>query len=258
MSMSIIEIKNALQQLRLSGALATLETRLLEAQTSQLSAPDVLSALLQDELDRRHSRLLEKCFQRSGLPERASLAEFDWAYNPEIPKRTCFELNTLKFIAEGNNGIFIGQTGTGKSHVAKAIAYSAVRSGLHVAYVEADDLLCALVLATAEPVRKKKLLKPLINADLLVLDDLFLRRQIAGETADELQGILHRRYTLRRSTVITSNRILEDWSKCLGDAALTTAVLDRLMHRCVPVEFRGRSYRLKEAASRLVNADDTE
>ncbi len=258
MTMSIIEIKKTLKQLRLSGALATLDTRLLEAQSSNLSALEVIADLLQDELDRRHTRLLDKCFQRSGLPERASLAEFDWAYNPQIPKRTCFELNTLKFIAEGNNGIFVGKTGTGKSHVAKAIAYSAVRSGLHVAYVEADELLSNLAIAAVEPLRKQKLLKPLIDADLLVLDDLFLRRKIAAESADELQSILHRRYSLRRSSIITTNRVIDDWSKCLGDAALATAILDRLMHRCIPVEFRGRSYRLKEASSRLVNAEKTE
>ena len=258
MPMSIIEIKKILKQLRLSGALATLDTRLLEAQSSKLSALEVISDLLQDEIDRRQSRLQDKCFQRSGLPERASLAEFDWAYNPQIPKRTCFELNTLKFIAEGNNGVLVGKAGTGKSHVAKAVAYSAVRAGLHVVYVEADELLSNLALATAEPLRKKKLVKLLIDADLLVLDDLFLRRKIAVECADELQSILHRRYSLRRSSLITTNRLIDDWSKCLGDAALTTAILDRLMHRCIPVEFRGRSYRLKEASHRLAMAKESE
>ena len=257
MTMSILEMKKTLKQLRLSGVLATLETRLLEAQTGNLSALEVLSDLLQDELDRRHTRLLDKCLQRSGLPERASLAEFDWTYNPQIPKRTCFELNTLKFIAEGSNAILVGKAGTGKSHVAKAIVYSAVRSGLHVTYVEADELLNNLALAAIEPLRRKKLMKPLIDADLLVLDDLFLRRKIATESADELQAILHRRYSLRRSCVITTNRVIDDWSKCLGDAALTTAILDRLLHRSIPVEFRGRSYRLKEASTRLVNAEES-
>jgi DNA replication protein DnaC len=257
MTMSILEMKKTLKQLRLSGVLATLETRLLEAQTSNLSALDVISDLLQDELDRRHTRLLDKCLQRSGLPERASLAEFDWTYNPQIPKRTCFELNTLKFIAEGSNAILVGKAGTGKSHVAKAIGYSAVRAGLHVTYVEADELLNNLALAAIEPLRKKKLMKPLIDADLLVLDDLFLRRKIATESADELQAILHRRYSLRRSCIITTNRVIDDWSKCLGDAALTTAILDRLLHRSIPVEFRGRSYRLKEASTRLVNAEES-
>jgi DNA replication protein DnaC len=201
-----------LKQLRLFGMLATLEIRLLEAQTSNLSALDVISDLLQGELDRRHTRLFDKCLQRSGLPERASLAEFDWTYYPQIPKRTCCELNTLKFIAEGSNAILVGKAGTGKSHVAKAIAYSAVREGLHVSYVEADELLNNLAIAAAEPVRTKKLMKPLIDADLVVLDDLFLRRKIATESADALQAILHRRYSRRRSCIITTNRVIDDWS----------------------------------------------
>ena len=103
MSMSMMEIDQALKQLRLSGVRATLETRLLEAQVANLPFLETFSAILQDELDRRQSRLLERRFQLSGLDERASLAEFDWAYNPKIPKRTCFELHTLKFIAEGDS-----------------------------------------------------------------------------------------------------------------------------------------------------------
>jgi len=243
MTMSIVEIKKTLKELRLSGALATIDTRLLEAQSSNLSALEVIADLLQDEVDRRHTRLLDKCFQRSGLPERTSLAEFDWTYNPHIPKRTCFELSTLKFITEGNNGIFVGKTGTGKSHIAKAIAYSAVRSGLHVVYVEADELLSNLAMTAIEPARKKKLLKPLIDADLLVLDDLFLRRKIAAESADELQAILHQRYSLRRSCIITTNRVIDDWSKCLGDPVIADAIRDRLEHAALTLHITGESYR---------------
>ena len=147
--MSMMEIEKALKQLRLSGVRATLETRVLESQVSNLPFLETFSVLLQDELDRRQSRLLERRYQLSGLDERASLAEFDWGYNPKIPKRTCFELHTLKFIAEGDSGIFIGKPGTGKSHIAKAIAYSALRSGLRVFYTEADALLASLVLPLA-------------------------------------------------------------------------------------------------------------
>jgi len=256
MSMSLIEIEKTLKQLRLSGVRATLETRLIESQASNLSFIETFSALLQDELDRRQSRLLERRYQLSGLEERASLAEFDWGYNPKIPKRTCFELHTLKFIAEGDSALLIGQPGTGKSHVAKAIAYAALRSGLRVIYAEADELLASL--GQASPADKRKLLKPVIDADLLVLDDLFLARQLPAEAADALQSILHKRYKLRRSSLITSNRIIEDWHKYLGDAALTTAILDRLLHRSVLLEFRGKSYRLKEAASRLAKATRSE
>jgi DNA replication protein DnaC len=257
MSMSMMEIEKALKQLRLSGVRATLETRVLESQVSNLPFLETFSTLLQDELDRRQSRLLERRYQLSGLDERASLAEFDWGYNPKIPKRTCFELHTLKFIAEADSAIFIGPPGTGKSHIAKAIAYSAVRSGLHVFYTEADELLASLVAPSL--VEKRKLIKPVIEADLLVLDDLFLARHIAPQGADELQSLLHKRYKLRRSTLITSNRIIDDWAHYLGDSALATTILDRLMHRSVLVEFKGRSYRLKHAASRLVaKANDSE
>jgi DNA replication protein DnaC len=256
MSMSITEIEQALKQLRLSGVHATLQTRLLEGQTANLSFLETFSAVLQDELDCRHSRLLERRYQLSGLDERASLAEFDWNYNPKIPKRACFELHTLKFIAEGESAILIGPPGTGKSHVAKAIAYAALRSELRILYTEADELLEALVQGST--LAKIRLMKPVIDADLLVLDDLFLSRRIAPECADQLQSIVHKRYKLRRSNLITSNRIIDDWSKYLGDAAQTTTILDRLMHRSVLVEFRGKSYRLKEAASRLVKGNRSE
>ena len=256
MTMSMSEIEKALKQLRLSGVRATLETRLLETQAAKLSFLETFSAILQDELDRRRSRLLERRYQLSGLDERASLAEFDWGYNPKIPRRTCFELHALKFIAEGDNAILIGPPGTGKSHVAKAIAYSAVRAGLRVLYTEADALLGALVQTSAP--EKRKLTKLALDADLLVLDDLFMARRIAQESADELQSLVHKRYKLRRSTLITSHRVIGDWEKYLGDSALTTSILDRLMHRSVLVEFKGRSYRLKEAAGRLARTHDCE
>jgi DNA replication protein DnaC len=252
MSMNMVEIEKALKQLRLSGVRATLETRLIEAQASNLSFLETFSAILQDELDRRQSRLLERRYQLSGLDERVSLAEFDWGYNPKIPKRTCFELHTLKFIAEGDNAILIGPPGTGKSHIAKAIAYSAVRSGLRVLYAEADELLSSIV--AASPPEKRRHLKPIIDADLLVMDDLFMARRIAQESTDELQSIVHKRYKLRRSILITSNRIIADWDKYLGDAALASTILDRLMHRSALAQFTGRSYRLKQATSRQLQA----
>jgi DNA replication protein DnaC len=229
---------------------------MLEAQAANLSFLETFSAILQDELDRRQSRLLERRFQLSGLDERASLAEFDWGFNPKIPKRICFELNALKFISQGDNAVLIGPPGVGKSHVAKAVAYSAVRTGLHVCYAEADELLAALV--QAPPAERKKLLKPVVDVDLLVLDDLFMARRIAQDAADQLQSIVHKRYKLRRSLLITSNRIIADWTPYLGDSALASTILDRLMHRSVLIEFKGRSYRLKEAAARLAKADASE
>ena len=257
MTMSMPEIERTLKQLRLSGIRATLETRILESQAANLSFLETFSTILQDELDRRQSGLLERRYRASGLDERASLAEFDWGYNPKIPKRVCFELHTLKFIAEGDCALLIGPPGTGKGHVAKAVAYAAVRQGLRVAFGEADEVLDQLATTTGSE-RRTAAMKPFIEADLLVLDDLFLTRQLPIQSADILQALLHQRYKLRRSTMITSNRVLDDWKSFLGDSALTTAILDRLLHRSVLVEFRGKSYRLKEAASRLAKGSANE
>ena len=249
--MNPIEIERTLRQLRLSGMADTLSTRVMEAQASQAPFTETLAHLLQDELDRRHSRLTERRYKRSGLDERPTLADFDWRFNPKLPRAACFELHTLKFVAEGANALIIGKPGTGKSHVAKAVAYQATLQGYDVRYVEADTEFARYGLAS--PSEQAGLLKGWIEPDLLILDDLFLARRIADVSAELLQAIVHQRYKLRRPIVITSNRVVQDWGKYLGDATMATTILDRLMHRCAMLEFEGKSYRLKEAAARIAS-----
>ena len=128
--MNMTEIERALRELRLSGIADTLSTRVMQAQTAQQPFLETLGAMLQDELDRRRSRLSERRFKRSGLDERPSLADFDWRFNPKLPRSACFELHTLKFIAEGANALVIGKPGTGKSHVARGpLVFSAITGG---------------------------------------------------------------------------------------------------------------------------------
>ena len=247
--MTLNEIERTLRELRLSGIADTLSTRVLQAQSTQEPFLATLGSMLQDEIDRRRSRLTERRFKQSRLDERPTLADFDWRFNPKLPRAACFELHTLKFIGEGANALIIGKPGTGKSHVAKAVAYQATLRGFAVRYVEADTEFAHYSLAGSD--EQATMLRSWIEPDLLVLDDLFLARRIGDSAAELLQSIVHRRYKQRRSIVVTSNRVVQDWGKYLGDATMATTILDRLMHRATMLEFEGRSYRLKEAAARI-------
>ena len=247
--MTLSEIETTLRQLRLSGIADTLSTRVMQAQSAQEPFLETFAAMLRDELDRRRSRLTERRFKQSRLDERPTLVDFDWRFNPKLPRQACFELHSLKFLSEGGNALIIGKPGTGKSHIAKAVAYQATLQGFDVRYVEADTEFAHYALATAA--EQAALLRSFVEPDLLVLDDLFLARRIPDAAAELLQAIVHRRYKQKRSVLVTSNRVVQDWGKYLGDATMATTILDRLMHRAAMLEFEGKSYRLKEAASRI-------
>ena len=148
--MTMTEIERALRELRLSGIAATLSTRVMQAQATQQPFLETFASMLQDELDRRRSRLTDKRFKQSRLDERLTLADFDWRFNPKLPRQACFELHALKFIAEGGNALINGKPGTGKSHVAKAVACQATLQGFDVRYVEADTEFARYAVCSAE------------------------------------------------------------------------------------------------------------
>lgn len=251
MSMSTVELERSLRALRLSGMVPTLPTRALQVAQQQMDFIEAFSALVQDELDRRRSRLLDRRFAHSGLPERKELKDFDWVYNPKIPKREILELSTLAFIETREDALLIGPPGLGKSHIAKSLAQLAVQRGYKVLYREAhvliDDIHQARELGE---LRKYRAL--LRAADLLVIDDLFLRK-LPGAAGDELADVLMSRYE-KQSTLITSNRTVDDWPKLLGDVVVVAPLLDRLMHHGHLLKFEGKSWRLRESAARLAKA----
>jgi len=248
MSMSITELERALRALRLSGMTATLQVRALQVASHEMDFIEAFSALVQDELDRRRSRLLERRFALCGLPERKDLKDFDWSYNPRVPKREVLELATLKFIEAREGALLIGPPGVGKSHIAKALAQLAVQRGYKVLYREAHVLLEEITEAR-ELGEIRKYRAQLKAAELLVIDDLFLRR-LPPSAGEELADVLMGRYE-KLSTILTSNRPVDDWPKLLGDVVIVTPLLDRLMHHGHLLKFEGKSWRLREAAARV-------
>ena len=245
--MNVVEIDRALRKLRLSGMAEVLELRLQNASTERLSHVDFLSALVGDELLRRQDRLLARRIKLAGFRDgNKSLDSFDLDFNKKMNRQLVYELATARFIERREDVLFLGPPGTGKSHLAQAIALSAIHQGHSVRYREAHVLLEELADATLEG-RRKEMMAELSGVPLLVIDDFGMRK--LPTTADEdLLELVLRRYA-RASTLLTSNRPVDDWGKLLGDTASVSALLDRLLHHAHVLQCGPRSWRTHHAAS---------
>jgi DNA replication protein DnaC len=241
--MNLIELQRALRQLRLSGLAAGLETRLLQAQSERLAPIDFLSMLVQDELVRRQDRLLERRLKQAAFrdPDKR-LDSFDLDFNKKTNRRLIFELASAHFVAQHEDGLFLGPPGTGKSHLAQAIGFAVLQQGHRVLYREAHALVEELADAQLAGTRKAALAL-LTTVPLLIIDDLGMRK-LPHTAAEDLLEIVMRRYE-RASTLITSNRPVEDWGKLLGDTAAVTALLDRLLHHGHVLQCGPRSWRTR-------------
>lgn len=239
--MNLIELDRALRQLRVSGMAATLETRLLQAQTDAMAPIDLISMLVSDELQCRSKRLLERRHKKAQFRDADKrLDNFDFQFNPKMNRNLIFDLATAAWIQRREDSLFQGPPGTGKSHLAQGIGHAVIQQGYRVLYREAHILLEELADATLDGERKEHM-ELLSTVPLLIIDDLGMRK-LPLIAAEELLEIIMRRYE-RASTLITSNRPVDDWGKLLGDSAAVSAMLDRLLHHGHVIKCGPRSWR---------------
>ncbi len=244
--MNITELERALRQLRLGGMADVLETRLHQAQAEPMAPIDLIASLVSDELTRRSDRLLERRRKEAAFrdPNR-TLDSFDFNFNPKMNRSLIFDLATCRFIEKREDALFLGPGGAGKSHLVQAIGQAAILQGHRVFYREAHILLDQLADAVVEG-KRKQFMANLTLVPLLIIDD-FGMRKLPLTAAEDLLEIVMRRYE-RASTLLTSNRPVEDWGKLLGDTAAMSAMLDRLLHHGHVLKCGPRSWRVKTAA----------
>jgi len=243
--MNLIELQRSLRQLRLGGMAAVLETRLRQAQAEPMAPIELLATLVSDELTRRSDRLLDRRRKLAAFrdPDK-TLDNFDFTFNPKLNRSLVFDLATGTFIDRREDALFLGPGGAGKSHLAQAIGQAAILQGHKVLYRETHILLEEVAEATMEG-RRKQYMESISSVALLIIDD-FGMRKLPQTAAEDLLEIVMRRYE-RASTLLTSNRPVDDWGKLLGDVAAVGAMLDRLLHHGHVLKCGPKSWRTKTA-----------
>jgi DNA replication protein DnaC len=242
------ELERKLKHLRLSGMAQVMDVRIQQAISSRLSHLEFFELLVEDELHRRRDRLFEQRLRQAGLPERKRLEDFNFDFNTNINRKQIFDLATARFISEHRGWLVIGPPGVGKSHLIMAVAMRAVESGYRALYRSAFDLLEDIAEATATG-QRRQFVADITRVPLLIIEDLGLRK-VPVTAAEDLLEILHRRYQ-KASTIISSNRPLDDWGTMLGgDTAATSALLDRFLHTSELTLIKGKSYRLYDRQQR--------
>jgi len=236
------QILQQLRILKLPGFREHLEARLLEAEANNLSYEDFLSMLLADEFDLRTTRRIERLLHHAHLGKEMTIDTFDFSFNPSINAKKIKALASCRFIERSEGVFFLGPTGTGKTHLAKALAHQACRMMFSVAFYSFHQLFAELATADLQN-RLHILINRLLKVDLLVIDD-FGFKTIDKQSAERFYAIVDGRFR-SKSIILTSNRAMTDWPALFPDPVMANAILDRLAHTSHQIVLKGQSYRKK-------------
>lgn len=233
---------DSLRRLRLSGLAESLEVRLQEATASRLSHAEFLELILQDELAVRHDRLIARRTKAAAFRDQKTLDDFDWQFNTSIKQKQIYQLAAGDFVRKCRDAILVGPPGVGKSHIVQSIGRDMIRAGYTVFYRSIFDCVRDFLHDEAFEGHDRVMAKYL-KPDLLILDDMGMK-QLPKKSGEFLFEIIMRRHELR-STMMTSNRPLEDWGKLIGDVPAAAAILDRFLQDAELIQITGRSYRMR-------------
>lgn len=238
------QIEGKLQQLRLTGMRETLAMRVKQAEESNSGYLDFLWTLLEDEYEKRQSKSLLIRLQKAGFEEEKTLEGFDFAFNPHLPAKKIKQLANCAYIDKKENLFLVGPVGVGKTHIAQALAHTACRMGHEVLFTKAAKMFRFLHGGRADNSFEKRV-KRYTSVQLLIIDDLGLK-PLTPTQSDDFYEIISERY-LKKSTIFTSNRPLEDWHALFPDPVIANSAMDRIAHNAHQITITGESYRSKEA-----------
>ena len=205
-----------------------------------------LAEMTETEVAARRARIMRQRIRSSGFPYVKTLADFDWSFQPSVPRPQVEELATLRFMDRAENVLLVGSPGVGKTHLAVAIGIEAVRAGREVRFCDCARLVEDLRDAQSRGILAKRL-KYYAHSKLLIIDELGYLA-IDAEGADLMFQLVSTRYE-QRSTIITTNVGIGGWARVFGDDVTASAIADRVCHHCSLIRITGRSYRLKDLPS---------
>ena len=240
------ELLNNLKEFKLAGMAFSINERISYAKLNKLSYQEFLELLCEDESNNRRDNAYRKRYSRAKLPNKKTIEEFDFAYQPSLNVKEVYEVATCNFIRKKENIVLVGDSGTGKTHLSISFAMKALEKEYNVYFTTVSDMLYNLHIAKADNSYHKKLAQ-LIKYDLLILDELGFKK-LPKYSSDDFFNIISKRYE-NKSTIITTNKELDEWNDIFEEETLTKAIIDRVIHHVTILDIKGDSYRTRKSRS---------